>query len=152
MEKALPPSFTKLFLSTYYVSCTLFCIWEAQRSKALSLSLSPYPWDFQHLAREINTQMVTTESTCTRIKKEVPEVRPRSLVWASLLGSSLGRIQGIPSGWEREVRPALIGPSLQGKERERKSEWPDGGCSRVWQSLAMLYFLPWLLHPKLVHF
>ena len=43
---------------------------------------------------------------------------------------------------ERErthVRPALIGPSLQGRERER--EWPDGGC-RVWQSLAMLYFLP----------
>ena len=52
----------------------------------------------------------------------------------------------------RHVRPALIGPSLRGREREREREWPDGGVCRVWQSLAMLYFLPWLLYPKLVHF
>ena len=52
-------------------------------------------------------------------------------------GSSLGRIQGIPSGWmasarkrerERHVRLALIGPSL---------------CFTFWQQV---------LYPKLVHF
>ena len=28
------------------------------------------------------------------------------------------------------------------REREREREWPDGAVCRVWQSLAMLYFLP----------
>ena len=38
-------------------------------------------------------------------------------------------------------------------ERERESDQTGGAESgRVWQSLAMLYFLPWLLYPKLVHF
>ena len=41
--------------------------------------------------------------------------------------------------------------SAREREREREREGPDGGC-RVWQGLAMLYFLPWLLYPKLVHF
>ena len=34
-------------------------------------------------------------------------------------------------------------------ERERER---NGGVCRVWQSVAMLYFLPWLLYPKLVNF
>ena len=45
------------------------------------------------------------------------------------------RMNGI--GERRHVRPALIGSSLRGRERERERqterEWPDGGCSRVWQ-------------------
>ena len=46
----------------------------------------------------------------------------------SLLGSRLGRIQGVRSGrtaTEREtghLRPALRGPSLRGVERERERE------------------------------
>ena len=64
-----------------------------------------------------------------------------------VVGSSLCRIQGIPSGWtalareRRHVRPALIGPSLWGGGRERESH-QTWGCSRVWQRLAVLYFLP----------
>ena len=46
--------------------------------------------------------MVTTESMCTRIKKEVPEVRPRILVWASLLGPALAGSRGYPQD-ERET-------------------------------------------------
>ena len=44
----------------------------------------------------------------------------------------------------RHVRPALIGPSLRmnGEREKRKRERPDGGCGRVWQGLAILYFLP----------
>ena len=52
----------------------------------------------------------------------------------------------------RHVRLALIGPSLWGREREKKRENDQTGVQRVWKSLAMLYFLPWLLYPKLVHF
>ena len=46
------------------------------------------------------------------------------------------------------VRPALIGPSLRGRERERERERETerdrerdetGGCSRVWQ---IFIFLP----------
>ena len=37
------------------------------------------------------------------------------------------------------------------RERERERHRETGVC-RVWQSLAMLYFLPWLLYSKLVHF
>ena len=50
---------------------------------------------------------------------------------------------GEPSGWtasarETHVGPALIGPSLLGRERERKRERDQTGmCSRVWQ---LLYF------------
>ena len=52
-----------------------------------------------------------------------------------LLGSSLSRIQGYPLDelsrreMERErrhVRPALIGPSLRGRERERERERERG--------------------------
>ena len=51
---------------------------------------------------------------------------------------------GEPSGWtasarERHVGLALIGPSLLGRERERKKETRPGICSKVWQ---LLYFLP----------
>ena len=57
-------------------------------------------------------------------------------------------------GERRHMRPALIGPSLLGREREtereRERERPDGGFRRVWQGLAII-FLPWLLYPKLVH-
>ena len=68
-------------------------------------------------------------------------------------------MNGVGERERRHVRLALIRPSLRGKvrerererEKERESEGPDGGC-RVWQGLAMLYFLPWLLYPKLVHF
>ena len=61
---------------------------------------------------------------------------------------------GEPSGWtasarERHVGPALIGPSLLGRERERKKETRPGICSRVSQ---LLYFSPSPLYPKLVHF
>ena len=57
-------------------------------------------------------------------------------------------------GERRHVRPTLIGPSLRGREREGEGEGEresdqTGGC---WQGLAMLYFLLWLLYPKLVHF
>ena len=50
---------------------------------------------------------------------------------------------GEPSGWtatarERHVGPALIGPSLLGRERERDETRP-GICSRVWR---LLYFSP----------
>ena len=49
---------------------------------------------------------------------------------------------------EREkTREASLDRAKSARERER----PDGGC-RVWQSLTRLYFLPWLLYPKLVHF
>ena len=45
---------------------------------------------------------------------------------ALLLGSSLGRIHGVTSGWtasaREDVRPGLIGPSLGGRERERERE------------------------------
>ena len=56
---------------------------------------------------------------------------------------------------EREkTRETSLDRAKSAREREREKEgervWPDGGCS--WQSLAMLYFLPWLLYPKLVHF
>ena len=43
-----------------------------------------------------------------------------------LLGSSLSRIQGYPQDERRR--------------RERETRLGGGGCSRVWQSLAMLYF------------
>ena len=50
------------------------------------------------------------------------------------------RMNGVGERERRCMRPALIGPSLRmTRERERVT---DGGCSRVWQSLAMLYFLP----------
>ena len=51
-----------------------------------------------------------------------------------LPGSSLGRIQGIPSGWtasareRRHVRPALIGPSLKGGSAGREREREKRGC------------------------
>ena len=44
----------------------------------------------------------------------------------------------------RHVRPALIGPSLRVRKRERKSDQTGGAAEsgRVWQSLSVLYFLP----------
>ena len=44
----------------------------------------------------------------------------------------------------RHVRPALIGPSLRGREKERENDQTGvfAESGRVWQSLAILYFLP----------
>ena len=78
-------------------------------------------------------------------------------------GPALAGSRGYPRdegvGERRHMRRALIGPSLRERERERERErdrqtdrQTRQGCSRVWQGLAMLYFLPWLLYPKLVHF
>ena len=57
---------------------------------------------------------------------------------------------------KRHVRPALIGLSLRGGGERQTDRQTDRqtrrGVQRVWQSLAILYFLPWLLYPKLVHF
>ena len=84
--------------------------------------------------------------TCTLIPARVqPQQDP---------GGTPG-MNGVSERERRHVRPALIGPSLQGRERERERSDQTGGAAesvRVWQSLAMLYFLPWLLYPKLVHF
>ena len=55
------------------------------------------------------------------------------------------RMNGVGERERRHVRPALIGPSLRGRERERERESDQTGgaeSGRVWQSLAMLYFLP----------
>ena len=45
------------------------------------------------------------------------------------------RMNDVGERERRHMRLALIGPSLQERERER----PDGGC-RVWRSLAMLFY------------
>ena len=44
--------------------------------------------------------------------------------------------------------------SSRERERKRESDRTVGAAEsdRVWQSLAILYFLPELLYPKLVHF
>ena len=69
-----------------------------------------------------------------------------------MLGFSLGRIQGIPSRVhgvsEREkTREASLDRAKSARQRERDivTRWGV-------QSLAVLYFLLWLLYPKLVHF
>ena len=49
------------------------------------------------------------------------------------------RMNGV--GERRHVRPALIGPSLRGRERKRQRE-RERNQMGVQQSLAMLYFLP----------
>ena len=64
-------------------------------------------------------------------------------------------MNGVPERRERRhVRPALIGPSLRERERERERERDQmGGAAesgRVWQ--CFIFFLPYLLYPKLVHF
>ena len=62
-------------------------------------------------------------------------VQPRQDPGGTLRMNSVGKRE------RRHVRPALIGPSLC--ERERESDQTGGAESgRVWQSLAMLYFLP----------
>ena len=81
--------------------------------------------------------------------------RCHDLSFLNVPGFSLGKIQGVPLGWMasaregEKTRETSLDRAKSARERER--EWPDRGC-RVWQSLAMLYFLPWLLYPKLVHF
>ena len=40
----------------------------------------------------------------------------------------------------RYVRPALIGPSLRGRERERERERPDGGAAESAGSGHALFF------------
>ena len=52
---------------------------------------------------------------------------------------------------ERKTRETSLDKAKSARERGRERERPDRGC-RVWQSLAMLYFFPGLLYPKLVHF
>ena len=63
--------------------------------------------------------------------------------------SSLGRIQGVPSGCmalarererERHVRPALIGPSLRGRERERDRERNSDQTGGAAESGNALFF------------
>ena len=53
-------------------------------------------------------------------------------------------MNGIGERERRHVRPALMGPSLRGRERERERERErdQTGVQRVWKSVAMLYFLP----------
>ena len=53
-------------------------------------------------------------------------------------------MNGVGERERRHVRPALIGPSLRGRERERERQRKNDqmGVQRVWQSLPMLYFLP----------
>ena len=64
------------------------------------------------------------------------------------------RMNGVGERERGHIRPALIGPSLRGRERERENDQTGvfAGSGGVWQSLAMLYFLPWLLYPRLAHF
>ena len=50
-------------------------------------------------------------------------------------------MNGIGERERRHVRPALIGPSLRGRERKRERENDQTGVQRVWKSLANLYFL-----------
>ena len=84
--------------------------------------------------------------------EEMSELHSFPSGWGTLRMNGIGEIERE----RRHVRPALIGPSLRMKrerERERERERDQtGGVCRVWQSLAMFYFLPWLLYPKLVHF
>ena len=53
-------------------------------------------------------------------------------------------MNGVGERERRHVRLALMGPKSE-RERERVTR-------RGVQSLAMLYFLPSLLYPKLIHF
>ena len=52
-------------------------------------------------------------------------------------------MNGISKRERRHVRPALIGPSLRGREKERERErvtrWGDA-AGRVWQSGNALFF------------
>ena len=56
------------------------------------------------------------------------------------------RMNGVSEREREKTREtSLDGPSLQGRERERERERDQTGgaeSGRVWQSLAMLYFLP----------
>ena len=65
---------------------------------------------------------VSGSITSWQIDGETAGVQPRQDPGGTL------RMNGVAEG--RHVRPALMGPSLRGREREREKEWPDGGCSR----------------------
>ena len=71
----------------------------------------------------------------SRLNKQV-------MLYQWLPGSSLSRIQGVPSGWTASARDreTSLDRAKSARERERKRErereWPDGGVCRVWQSLA----------------
>ena len=46
------------------------------------------------------------------------------------------RMNGVSKREREKTRDTSLDKAKSASERER--EWPDGGCSRVWQSLAML--------------
>ena len=63
-------------------------------------------------------------------------------------------MNGVGEREREKTRETSLDRAISARERERNRERENDqtGVQRVWKSLAMLYFLPWLLYPKLVHF